>query len=465
MAAEDKKKRISTKGLSTLENRRILLTYDTDPKDALIELTETLNLKFDATKPDSAATNKALPTSLDPALVAPAAFQKVAEIANPRMPYLTYSERLLYREMDKLETFSESRLRWFAQKFDRQDHPRYTEMVAKAMALKDPVRSGDFSFSGLTLAQLDELKKSTPSLLSNERFNTDYLRKLTPAYPTELLRHPAAHAAFLAACKDYAMTLAALAKLPQSPRPLPPPPPPGNPRKLPEGRLPRLPRTAALQPLTHPRHEGIQGLRHHGGEFLRHHPMPHGQQRFRPHRVLPPPFPQRVRYGAETLHPPHPGETPRPPPRPCPPARRGRSHPLGRRASAGGIQDPARGDTHHLRPHRAAALRRGGERIPAARSEKHRRAPHPHLRAGGRGGRLPLHRSRWPRPAQDPHHFLQASPPRPPPRVHRPPRANRCRPVDRGIRLQSDLRPRPRPQRQHHPAHHPHGHGPGNPPL
>ncbi len=207
LAAEDKKKRVSTKGLTILENRRILLTYDTDPKDALIELTETLGLKFDATKPDSAATNKALPTSLDPALVAPAAFRKAAEIANPREPYINFSDRLLYREMDKLETFSEARLRWFAQKFDRHDHPRYTEMVAKALALKDPVPSGDFSFSGLTLAQLDELKKSTPSLLSNERFNTDYLRKLTPAYPPKLVRHPAEHAAFLAACKDYAATL------------------------------------------------------------------------------------------------------------------------------------------------------------------------------------------------------------------------------------------------------------------
>ncbi len=208
-ASEDKKKKVTTEGLSILENRRILLSYDTAPKAALAELTETLGLKFDATKPDSAATHKALPTSLAPALISPAAFQKAAEKANPREPYLTYSEQLLYREMDALETFSEARLRWFARNFKRTDHPRYTELVTKVLALKPPVSSSSIKFSTLTLAQLDELKKSTPALASNTRFNTDYLKKLTPAYPTELLRHPAAHAAFLATCKDYVMTLPA----------------------------------------------------------------------------------------------------------------------------------------------------------------------------------------------------------------------------------------------------------------
>ena len=75
------------------------------------------------------------------------------------------------------------------------------------LALKPPFSSGSISFGTLTLAQLDDLKKSTPVLLSSGRFNSDYLKKLTPAYPTELLRHPAAHAAFLAACKNYVVTL------------------------------------------------------------------------------------------------------------------------------------------------------------------------------------------------------------------------------------------------------------------
>ncbi len=41
-ATADKKKRVSKEGLAILENRRILLAYDTDPKAALAELKETL---------------------------------------------------------------------------------------------------------------------------------------------------------------------------------------------------------------------------------------------------------------------------------------------------------------------------------------------------------------------------------------------------------------------------------------
>ena len=202
-AAEDENNPVSTDGLAILENRRILQTYDTDPRDALVELAEIIGLKFDATKPDSAATNQALPTSLDPSSIAPAAFQQVAETSNPRNPHRSYSDQLLFQEMNDLETFNEARIRWFARKFDRTDHPRYTELVAEALSFDDPVPSGVFDFAKLTIAQLDELKESTPSLLSNNEFNTSYLKKLTPAYPTELVRHPAAHAAFLAACRKY----------------------------------------------------------------------------------------------------------------------------------------------------------------------------------------------------------------------------------------------------------------------
>ncbi len=206
-ASENKRQRISSEGLATLENRRILLSYERDPKAALSELAETLGLQFDATKPDSAAQNKALPTSLAEDVITPSAFQEIAERTNPSQPYLTYSPALLYRELDSLENFSEERLRWFSQSFERTDHPRFTELITKALALKPPISISNIKFSHLTIAQLDELKKSTPALLSNTRFNTNYLKKLTPAYPTELLRYPAEHATFLAACKDYVVTL------------------------------------------------------------------------------------------------------------------------------------------------------------------------------------------------------------------------------------------------------------------
>ncbi len=206
-SAEDKQNSVSAEGLSTLENRRILFAYEQNPKAALAELTETLGVDFIATKPDSAATNKALPTSLNPAVIDPAAFQNAAERANPRAPHLTYSDRLLYESLGNLDNFTESRIRWFVENFDRQDHPHYTDLITKALALEPPVATEKINFGLLTLTQLDELKKETPYLLSNEEFNIDYLKKLTPAHPAVLVRHPASHAAFLSACKDYVLTL------------------------------------------------------------------------------------------------------------------------------------------------------------------------------------------------------------------------------------------------------------------
>lgn len=215
-ASKDKKNPVATAGLEILENRRILLAYDKDPKTALAELTRVLDLKFDATKPDSAAVNKALPTSLDPALISPAAFQKITEQANSREPYISYAPALLFTELDSLQTFSPERIRWFAEHARFTHHPRFTELLSKALALQPPFDSGRIDFSSLSISQLDELKKSTPALLSNNRFNKAYLTKLTPAYPAELDRHPEAHAAFLSACKDYVLTLPATQNSPKA---------------------------------------------------------------------------------------------------------------------------------------------------------------------------------------------------------------------------------------------------------
>lgn len=206
-ASKTSKNPIPDSGLATLENRRILLAYDKDPKAALTELSRVLDLKFDATKPDSAAANKALPTVLDPALISPTAFQKITEQSNPREPYIFYSPALLFTELDSLPTFSPERIRWFAEHARCTHHPRFTELLGKALALKPPIDADRIDYSSLSLSRLDELKKSTPALLSNTAFNKAYLTKLTPAYPAQLDRHPEAHAAFLAACKDHVLTL------------------------------------------------------------------------------------------------------------------------------------------------------------------------------------------------------------------------------------------------------------------
>lgn len=207
-AASDRKQSpTSPQGMEALENRRILLNYDRDPQAALKELTRRLDLTFDHSKPASPTADLELPTAVAPALISAEAFRNEAAQVQPSTPYRLYTPQALAKELDSLDNFSDERIRWFAGNFDNYDHPAYTALITKTLALDPPYEGSDFLFNELTLAQLKELTKSTPTLLGNVGFVRAYLTKLTPSHPTELERHPAAHAAFLAACRDFALTL------------------------------------------------------------------------------------------------------------------------------------------------------------------------------------------------------------------------------------------------------------------
>ncbi|MDP4846681.1 MAG: hypothetical protein NWR51_05405 [Akkermansiaceae bacterium] len=206
-AADRKKSPVSPQGMEVLENRRILLTYDRDPQAALKELTRRLDLTFDHSKPASPTADLELPTSVDPALISDTAFREEADQAQPSTPYRLYSQKALATELDSLDKFNDERIRWFAGNFEGYDHPSYTALITKTLALDPPYEGSELPFNELTLAQLKEIIKSTPALLGKSRFVSSYLTKLTPSHPAELERHPAAHAAFLAACRDFALTL------------------------------------------------------------------------------------------------------------------------------------------------------------------------------------------------------------------------------------------------------------------
>ena len=194
---------VSSDGLETLEARRVLTFYDRDPKAALAEMIREMDLEFDDTRPDSAAEEKALPTSLDPALITAEAFRREVELVVPETPYVRYSQELLYAELDGLEKFSDEKIRWFIRSFKLTQHPKYLALLAKGMSMKQPVAVVDTDFEPLSLAQMDELLKTVPATLASPHFNAAYLAKLKPAKPTDLERDPQAHAAFLAACRDY----------------------------------------------------------------------------------------------------------------------------------------------------------------------------------------------------------------------------------------------------------------------
>lgn len=193
--------------MDTLEARRMLTDYDRDPKAALAEMIREMDMDFDDTRPDSAAEEKALPTSLDPQLITPDAFRKAAELRQPETSYTLFSQKLLHVEMDGLEEFPEEKIRWFIGNFKLTQHPKYAALLTKGLSLKTPVQLASIGLDPLSLAQMDELRKAVPAVLSNEGFNAAYLAKLKPATPKILERDPAAHAAFLAKCRDYIITL------------------------------------------------------------------------------------------------------------------------------------------------------------------------------------------------------------------------------------------------------------------
>ncbi len=205
-AAADRKDPVSSDGLETLEARRVLTDYDRDPKAALAEMIREMDLEFDDTRPDSAAEEKALPNSLDPALITAEAFRREVERVVKDTPYLRHSQELLYAELDDLENFPDAKIRWFIGNFKLTQHPKYVTLLAKGMSLKQPFQIAS-NLDPLSLAQMDELRKAVPAVLSSADFTTAYLAKLKPSTPKNLERDPAAHAAFLAKCRDYIVTL------------------------------------------------------------------------------------------------------------------------------------------------------------------------------------------------------------------------------------------------------------------
>lgn len=209
-AAEAEENPVSSEGVETLETRRVLTDYDRDPKSALAEMIREMDLEFDDTRPDSAAEEKALPTSLDAKLITADAFRKAAELEKPRTPYELYSQETLYKELDKLETFSEDQIHWFIQSFKLTHHPKYVTLLAKGMSLKHPISVAGTDFNPLSLTQMNELLKAVPATLASPQFNASYIEKLKPTTPKDLERDLKVHAAFLNTCRDF------IAKLPHS---------------------------------------------------------------------------------------------------------------------------------------------------------------------------------------------------------------------------------------------------------
>jgi hypothetical protein len=207
-AAERPGNRVSSAGIAVLENRQLLIDYQKDPGASLAELIRRLDLRFDHTRPDADAAAESLPTRLDPALIAEAAFEKAAAKIDKKAPYKQFEGQRLYRELDHVESFDEAKIRWFLDELDRTDLPGVVALIDRSLSLEKPVAFGQARLhEKLDSTQLAALMELQPKLRSSEQFNVAYLTKLRPGDETDFARDPQAHAAHLQKCRDHVLTL------------------------------------------------------------------------------------------------------------------------------------------------------------------------------------------------------------------------------------------------------------------
>ena len=207
-ASERKENPVSASGLAVLENRQLLMDYQKDPLRSLDALIRKLELKFDDERPDAAAAAESLPTRVDPALISEAAFEKAASMKSPDQPYTGYTGERRLRELERVEQFDEAKIRWFLQNIGRADLPGVVPLVDRALALDRTLSFTEHPLlSKLTASQLESLLELHPDLRAKQSFDLAYLAKLRPGVEVDFERDPKAHAAHLARCRDFAMTL------------------------------------------------------------------------------------------------------------------------------------------------------------------------------------------------------------------------------------------------------------------
>ncbi|MBK8097155.1 MAG: hypothetical protein IPK26_08610 [Planctomycetes bacterium] len=187
-----------------IEFRQRLLGFDKDPQGTLTWLQQQLSVDLNHRRevpgevPD-------LPTTLDPALVADAAWTERAFARHGRS-FDGFQQHLLAR----LATTSldDDMLFLLLQKLSTHDVPGLPGLIARNLAHP---RSGGFGSLGiharLLLAQLDELAAQRPELLASQFFQDQYLARLVPDADVDPARDAAARQAWLERMWQFAQRL------------------------------------------------------------------------------------------------------------------------------------------------------------------------------------------------------------------------------------------------------------------
>lgn len=196
-ATRRKENPVEFAGYDTLRTRELLLRYEADPEKNLAALINTLGLTFNDARPDARAIEK-LPDTLDPALISPDAFEKLALEKHPKAPWESYQQAKLIAELDQVAGFSEARVRHSITSLREVAHPGLVDLVERGLKFDDPIPFDAYHFrKQLTLAQLEEIRRRVPTLASDDAFVSDWLVKLRRHSDTDFDLSPSLHAAWL----------------------------------------------------------------------------------------------------------------------------------------------------------------------------------------------------------------------------------------------------------------------------
>ena len=159
-----------------IQNRQALMMYSIDPKKSLEYIRNELNLNFHHQK-EIPATERKLPSELDPRLVSEETLEKIARSRHSNTD--GFEDRALFALAQK--TLSDQELRHLLQRLQHPDVPGLVELVNRDLNERDSRGFGSMNIHRqMTVDQLEALVKLRPKTLNETNFVNFYLTKLRP---------------------------------------------------------------------------------------------------------------------------------------------------------------------------------------------------------------------------------------------------------------------------------------------
>ncbi|TVS20264.1 MAG: hypothetical protein EA424_04860 [Planctomycetaceae bacterium] len=190
---------------SVLENRQILLSYDSDPEETLAQLRRRLNLSY-RHMPERAGAPSTYPTVLDQDRITRERFMNLAR--TPRRENVERFERTAYDWLITLPLSNDER----RDLLSRLDHPDYPGLVELIIADLDYERSRGFGHhpvhQQLTREQLGALRERRPHLMQDSTFIQTWLARLRPGPDVDVERDLEERRAYLERLEAFAADLA-----------------------------------------------------------------------------------------------------------------------------------------------------------------------------------------------------------------------------------------------------------------